>query len=112
MDNLTKLTFVGTAFVIVGLLLRFLTPNINRFYGYRTKTSMENQTNWDYSQKYSGGLFAIFGIALLIICVVIKYAEINVDNNSGNLAVGILIFSSVITTIVFTEKALKKHSEK
>ena len=112
MDNLTTLTLVSFVYIIAGLLLRFLTPGLNRFYGYRTNNSMANQANWDYSQKYSGGLFAIFGISLLIICVVIEYAELNVDNIAGNLTVGILILGSAITTIVLTEKALKKHSEK
>lgn len=55
---------------------------------------MANQANWDYSQKYSGGLLAIFGISLLIICVVINDVELNVDNDAGNLIVG-----SIITTI-------------
>ena len=112
MDNLTTLTLVSFVYIIAGLFLRFLTPGMNRFYGYRTNNSMANQANWDYSQKYSGRLFLIFGTALLIICVIIEYAELNVDNIAGNLTVGILILGSAITSIVLTEKALKKHSEK
>ena len=108
-DNLESLTIVSTLFVIIGLLLRYLTPGINRFYGYRTKTSMANQANWDFSQKYSGGLLAIFGIALLLIALIIKYAEINIANHTGKMTVGILIVGSLISTIVLTEKAMKKH---
>ncbi len=108
MDNLATLTLVSIVFIIVGLLLRYLTPAINRFYGYRTKTSMASQENWDFSQKYSGGLFAIFGLALLLIAIVVGYAEIDLANNTGKLTVVILILSSVITTIVLTERAMKK----
>ena len=111
MDNLAALTLVSILFIIVGLLLRYLTPGINRFYGYRTKTSMANQANWDFSQKYSGGLFAIFGLALLLIAIVVGYAEIDLANNNGKLTVAILILSSVISTIVLTERALKKHCD-
>jgi uncharacterized membrane protein len=112
MDNLTGLTLASITFLVVGLFLRFMTPGINRFCGYRTKTSMANQENWDYSQKYSGNLFAKFGLALLLIVLIINYTDLNISNNAGKALVAILILGSAITTIVLTEKALKKHSEK
>jgi hypothetical protein len=45
MENLGALTLVSMVFIIIGLLLRYLTPGINRFYGYRTKTSMASKEN-------------------------------------------------------------------
>ncbi len=111
MDNLAALILVSIIFIILGLLLRYLTPGINRFYGYRTKTSMASQENWDFSQKYSGGLFAIFGLILLLIAIVVGNAEIDLANNTGKLIVVILILSSIITTILLTEIALKKQGD-
>ncbi len=111
MDNLTGLTLISIIYIIVGLLLRFLTPGINRFYGYRTKASMANEVNWNFSQKYSGALFAIFGLVLLLIVFALEYAKINVANNIGKAGVGILILGSAVTTIILTEKAMKKNSK-
>lgn len=111
MDNLTALTLVSIIYIILGLLLRFLTPGINRFYGYRTEASMANEVNWNFSQKYSGVLFALFGLLLLLIVFVLEYAKIDVTNNIGKAGVGILILGSAITTIVLTERAIKKNSK-
>ena len=111
MDNLTTLTLVSITFIIVGLLLRYLTPGINRFYGYRTKSSMASQANWDYSQKYSGGLIAIFGLALLVVASTLGYADIDLANITGKWTVGILILTSVVATIMLTERAMKKHCD-
>jgi len=72
---------------------------------------MASQANWDFSQKYSGGLFAVFGLTLLLVAVVVGYADINLANNNGKLTVVILILSSVISTIVLTERAMKKHCD-
>lgn len=112
MDNLAVLTLISIGFIIAGLWLRFLTPGINKFYGYRTKTSMASQENWDFSQKYSGGLFAALGIILLLIAVAIEFSEINIDNNGGKATVVVLMLCSIIAIIVMTEKAMKKHLKK
>jgi uncharacterized membrane protein len=109
MENLGALTLVSMVFIIIGLLLRYLTPGINRFYGYRTITSMASQENWDFSQKYSGRLLTLFGLALFLITIIVTYAEINLENNIGKGSVAILILSSVIIIIVLTEKAMKKN---
>ncbi len=111
MDNLTALTLASIVFITTGLLLRFIPPGINKFYGYRTNASMANQENWDFSQRYSGRLFAVFGLVLFLIAVFIEYSEINVDTNVGKATVGVLILGSGILGIVLTEKAIKKNSK-
>lgn len=67
-ENLKNVpNIVGVTFLLAGLLMLVFPPKkINILYGYRTKTSMKNQSNWDFSQKLASRLFMICGIVLII----------------------------------------------
>jgi hypothetical protein len=53
----------------------------------------------------------LFGLALFLITIIVTYAEINLENNAGKIAVVILILSSIISVIVLTEKAMKNSCD-
>jgi uncharacterized membrane protein len=111
MDNITGLTLASIVMIIIGILLRFMTPGMNRFYGYKTPTSMANKENWDFSQKYSGNLLAIFGTSLLLIAIILDYIPIVISNNGEKGLFATLLLGSIITIFVLTEHALKKRKK-
>ncbi|MDX5474393.1 MAG: SdpI family protein [Bacillaceae bacterium] len=60
-------------FLFAGIILFIFPPkNINPIYGYRTKTSMKNISNWNKANKYSSKLLIFFGILLLVLSVFIN----------------------------------------
>lgn len=58
----------GLLFAISGYILyRFPPKKRNWWYGYRTAASQKSQERWDFAQKYSGKLVALWGLALLAV---------------------------------------------
>ena len=55
---------VSPVFILAGCILWIKPPkNINVLYGYRTKSTMENQERWDYAQPLAGKEMVKFGVA-------------------------------------------------
>ena len=60
-------------FLFAGIILFIFPPkNINLIYGYRTKSSMKNVSNWNKANKYSSKLLIFFGVLLLVLSIFIK----------------------------------------
>lgn len=60
-------------FLFAGIILFIFPPkNINPIYGYRTKASKKNISNWNKANKYSSKLLIIFGILLLVLSMFIQ----------------------------------------
>ncbi|SFR31648.1 SdpI/YhfL protein family protein [Robiginitalea myxolifaciens] len=56
----------GLLFAISGYILyRFPPKKRNWWYGYRTAASQKSQEHWDFAQKFSGKLVALWGLVLL-----------------------------------------------
>lgn len=54
----------GPIFILAGAVLVIFPPKkINYLYGYRTRTSMKNEVNWIFAQKYSGKIMMLLGLA-------------------------------------------------
>ncbi|WP_371815917.1 SdpI family protein [Flavobacterium sp. CS20] len=67
--------------LITGFWFYFNHPKkINIFYGYRTKSSMKSQKHWDFAHFYSGKLFILLGVILLISALLIYLLNLNVTN--------------------------------
>ena len=59
----------GIIFFMTGIIMiKFPPKHINSFYGYRTKSSMQNKLAWTFAQKYSALEMLKLG-ALLIFLV-------------------------------------------
>ncbi len=98
---------VGIIFIITGILMQVFPPKkINPLYGYRTRRSMENQQNWDFSQKYSAKLLTVLGIALVLISSLNIF--FNIQDDLEKIISAILIIGSVIFLFIKTESKLKK----
>ncbi|MBQ0787204.1 MAG: SdpI family protein [Oceanihabitans sp.] len=97
---------VGIIFIITGILMQVFPPKkINPLYGYRTRSSMQNQQKWDFSQKYSAKLLTVIGLALVLIPSLNIFFTI--PDDLEKIISAILIIGSVIFLVIKTESKLK-----
>ena len=84
---------------------------INSVFGYRTKKSMKNRETWEFTHKYFGKLWYIFGLVLLPISIILMLFVIGQSEGTiGNIGAGICAAQlfPLIGAIFVTENALKK----
>ncbi|WLD24789.1 SdpI family protein [Flavobacterium dauae] len=112
MDKILEITnpmllHVGVIFYIVGIIMNIFPPKkINSLYGYRTASSMENQTKWDFAQKYSAKIMSVIGLLLVVLSFYRPYLNLSNDQHAI-LGLAVLI-ASAISLIVIVEKRLKQ----
>lgn len=98
----------GVISVIAGLIMyRFPPKEINDLYGYRTSSSMKNQQQWEFAQRYSSKEMMKVGVINMLISVIGLGIHIP-DIFSMILGLGIMILSVVIL-FIRTERAIKKR---
>ncbi len=98
---MTNLFILLTA---VALLFYLFPPkNINRFYGYRTSKSMENDENWKKANQIASKIMLLQMICFLFISLLFDWL-----NYENNIVLLILFFLSIGSLFYFTEKKLKK----
>ncbi|MEY8391013.1 SdpI family protein [Lachnospiraceae bacterium 45-W7] len=102
----------GSMIVLGWLFLRRPPRNINNIYGYRTARSMKSAEAWRYAHNYFGRLWLRFGIALLIVSVIVMLGIIgrNIDT-VGYVGGGLAMLQCVVMMlpIIPTEKELKRR---
>ena len=97
----------GSIFCVTGIIMYFFPPKkINALYGYRTKNSMKNQEQWDFSQIYSAKLLIVLG-ALLALSSLLRLL-FNLEQNLIMFLSFALLFITVILILVLTENAITK----
>lgn len=85
--------------------------HINPIYGYRTSMSMKNQDTWKFAHQYCGKFWFRAGILELPFSILVILTVFGKNNNVIGAVGGILCCAqlvSIIISIYFTEKALKK----
>ena len=88
--------------LMVSILFKLFPPKkINSFYGYRTRKSKLNDTNWKMANKYAANLMLISIFSLLIISLTLELLNLEYDT----ILIGLLLLTFVII-IVLTEKKL------
>lgn len=98
---MTNLFILLTA---VALLFYLFPPkSINRFYGYRTSKSMENDENWKKANQIASKIMLLQMICFLFISLLFDWL-----NYENNIVLLILFFLSIGILFYFTEKKLKK----
>ena len=111
MDKILEITNpmllgVGIIFFIVGLIMNKFPPkSINSLYGYRTASSMQSQTKWDFAQKYSAKIMSFIGLGMFLISFTRTLLPLDNDQ-TAIFGVGILLISTILL-IVIVEKKLK-----
>lgn len=96
----------GFVFIVAGFIMfKFPPKKINHFYGYRTKSSMKNQSRWDFAQRYSSKEMMKLGFVLMMTSI------IGFTTNFGsliNLFLGLgLLFLTLLILSIRVEKAIK-----
>ena len=113
-DLLIPLTMVG-----FGLYFRNNPPpNINAFFGYRTKRSMKNQDTWRYAHEHYGrvwfwtGLIILFlSLASMIVLYCLSDRSTATVGTYGGIICGAQLLI-LIASIFPTELALKKKFDR
>lgn len=102
--NITLL--VGLIFIVAGLIMfKFPPKKINSLYGYRTNSSMKNQSRWDFAQKYSSKEMIKFGFVLMITSII---GLITNFDNLTNIFLGLGLMILIVIILIFrVEKAIK-----
>lgn len=102
--------------ISIGLLWRKTGPNkINGIYGYRTARSMSSKESWNFAHKYSGRIYLLLGILLLIPTLILGAYYWSADSDTaGILSVIVMTVHLIffILVIPITESALKKNFDK
>lgn len=96
----------GLIFIIAGIiLLKFPPKKINRFYGYRTSSSMKNQERWDFAQIYSSKEMIKVGFLLTLVGLIGLIYHPN-EKTGMILGLGFLIII-IIALLIRVESAIK-----
>lgn len=82
------LLLTGFTFLIMGIIMHKFPPKKNGLYGYRTASSMQSQTKWNFAQKYGAKVMMCTGLLFAIVSFY-KYF-FNSDENT-DLAIGMFI---------------------
>jgi len=107
MENLSA---IGLLFILLGIILRLTYFNSkNYFFGYRTRLSMKNVSNWNFANKISAIYLIIIGICALLAGVLANYL---LPKDYQTNFVTAIVTLGLFISIFKIEKKLKKHDEK
>ena len=60
----------GAIFIFIGMFMQLFPPReINRTYGYRSKSAMQDFAHWTFAQTYCSQQFVFIGMMLALISV-------------------------------------------
>ena len=104
---------VPAIMTLCGLWLTFAPPKKrNRFFGYRTRSSMVSQESWDFAQSYSGKIMLISGIATLLVTALLVFLIPAMRTDSIALIWAVCIQGLIVIVFIpLTEKELKKFKK-
>ena len=107
---------VPAVMIFFGLQFQKAAPkNINWAYGYRTERSTKNRDTWVFAHKCIGGLWKIWGIALVPVSIIPLLFVLGKDVGTvGNLCIALMVVQLVflIFPIFIVERRLKKTFDK
>lgn len=99
---------VSPVFILAGCILWIKPPRkINTLYGYRTKSTMENQERWDYAQPMAGRELVKFGLAYFS-TLLLGFIFENVNESLGVVIAISLLLIGVVMLFIRLERKMKK----
>ena len=101
--------FIGVFF------LKFPPKKINRFYGYRTASSMKSIYTWEFSHIYCGKLLIPFGLMTLFPSLILAVFVFNMPSDITSAVAGVLCVLQIVPIVVaiaLTESAINKNFDK
>ena len=104
---------IPAVMIIIGAFFLKRPPKkINGIYGYRTALSRKSQETWDFAHHYSGRLYLIIGLIMVIPSVIVMLLACGRDMDTvGWIVGGVELVQCVflILPIIFTELALRRN---
>ncbi len=102
---------VPLSMVLIGYYFSKKPPKtINRYWGYRTNRSMQNENTWVFAHQFIGKLWFKIGIVIMFLTIVFMGSAFNLDvDGIAYLSLGVTLIQVVcmVFPIALTEKALK-----
>jgi uncharacterized membrane protein len=94
-------------FFVSMVLMLFPPKNINRFYGYRTKKSMKNIENWNFSNHFASIAFFVISV-----CNIIGFCVASLFVDEVNKKVFAIILLAELALLFFvTERKLSEYEK-
>ncbi len=87
-------------------------PEINDWFGYRTKMSKKNIDTWNFAHRYWGKITFIFGLAALPVSAALMLPVLGQSEEAVGTVGGVICFLQIamlFITMALTERALKKN---
>ena len=105
-NALTTMPIFAIATLLFIVFRVFPPKKVNALYGYRTKRSMKNQTNWDFAQKSSLNISLVFSAIIFLFQISLSFLLENIE--FLNIALLILWFICLIGMFIDVERKLKR----
>lgn len=106
---------IGIIMLTLGLIMtKFPPKKINKWYGYRTTSSMKNQQTWDEANRYSARMMVTIGVILLIAGIVLTVLMnylITGKQKAEGLMIGITIAMGILPAAIMIA-ATESHLDK
>ncbi|KIA95020.1 MULTISPECIES: SdpI family protein [unclassified Flavobacterium] len=94
-------------FVVSMVLMLFPPKRINRFYGYRTKKSMKNIENWNFSNHFASIAIFVISVGNIIgFCV----ASLFVDG-VNKIVFAVILLAELGLVFLITERKLSEYEK-
>ncbi len=107
---LILLVIIPALVIFLGFgLFQYPPKDIEQYYGYRTKRAMRSKEAWIFAQQYSGKLYMIMGIPMLILAVIVYLILKKQLTESIFLILLIVETIAIFIPIPIVEKALKSE---
>lgn len=101
--------------LIAGFVMKIFPPKkINRFYGFKTKITAQNQQTWDYAHKVCANVLLIYSIIAVIIYSIVLLLHIFVIKKLAYLMIFLglaLAIVGVITAFLIVQIKTKNYSK-
>ena len=103
----------GGIFALAGAIQRRFPPKkINHFYGYRTSRSMNNQTAWDFAQRYSAQKMMRLGLGMVAFALLVGLVDLEWPQPWGVWIGIVIIVVAPLLMLLQVENELKKRFPK
>lgn len=95
-----------------GLILQTHPPKqVNRFWGYRTSRSMQNQETWDFAQRALSGIWKRLGAGMTAVTLILTVVMSQAGNTAFSIyAAGAIVLQLIL--IIISARAVEKELKK
>ena len=83
-----------------GILIKILKPKMNWFFGYRSRTSMTNESRWNYANQYFANIWLLLGgIQFIFYGIITLFIYFQNKNINGMICLVVIVLQALVLTI-------------